>query len=204
MKTILLSAVLLISFSTQALSIDQTYIDVPPERPDHQYIENLVRHGIIDIWVNFRPDDKITRAEFAKIIVLASLWVANDKIQKYKSFSDVKSSEWYWPFIESAKYFKLIDWYPDWTFKPWRNILRPEAIKIIMLSSGLSLDKSPKIDYRDWVQHQWYAKYAYPAFEYWIYKWKIWTNGLPQMIFDANHEITRWEMATYISKMIIL
>lgn len=196
--SILLFLFPLISFSS---SFNQTFQDVDPSRGDYPYIENLVKHWIIDQWIIFRPDDLITRAELSKVVILSSHWVAEDKIRA-DFFPDVKSSDWYWPFVQSAKYFRMVDGYPDWEFKPWRNINRAEAIKIIYNINKLPYKRSV-LSYKD-IDKQWYIDYAYSAFAYWIYRWKLNSNWNPVMIFDAATKITRWEMAVYLSKALAL
>lgn len=49
----------------------------------------------------FRPENQVSRAEFATIIVKASGLQA--KKVNYSSFSDVKPTDWYSPFIEAVK-----------------------------------------------------------------------------------------------------
>lgn len=177
----------------------QTFFDVTQERNDFVYIEDLVRRWIIDSWQFFRPDDKINRAELTKLVVSATLWPAFDKIEWKQSFPDVSKSQWYWAYVESAKYFRFLDWYPNWYFKPNKNVLRPEALKIIFNAMWLPYKEKMRW-YRDVPDSAWYAKYANSAFEYDIYKWLTRKNWTLDMIFDANHEITRWEMAIYLSK----
>ena len=203
MKNIFLALAIMIAIP--AMTNAQTFLDVPPNHPQYKYIEDMVMKWIVDSNVNYRPDDKITRWELAKIVVLSSLWVAEDKIQNAQSFIDVDPKDWYWPYIESARYFNLLHWYPNWRYKPASYILRPEALKIILLSSGLPQNpKRPKIEYRDWVKNLWFEDQAYTAFNHWIYKWVIWKNWRPQMLYKADHQITRGEMAEYMSKTIEL
>ena len=172
----------LILLSLTAMSVYwQSFQDVNPERDDFIYIEDLLTNWIIDSWVSFHPDNKITRAEFSKVVVLAFQWIANDKISK-DYFPDVDSLSWYWPYIQSAKYFDLIDWYPDWTFKPWDHIVRAEAIKIIVNASKIN-NKSSWLNYTDNVSGQWFEKYANTAFSYWIYKWVLDVKWKPIMVF---------------------
>ncbi len=176
----------------------QSFQDVNPDRDDFVYIEDLLSNWIIDSWISFHPDNKITRAEFSKVVVLAFQWVANDKISN-NYFPDVNSSSWYWPYVQSAKYFDLINGYPDWEFKPWNNIVRAEAIKIIVNASKI-IRKSTWSEYTDNVTGQWFEPYANTAFAYWIYKWLLTVSWKPRMIFKWWDEITRWEMAIYLSR----
>lgn len=197
-KIILLIVLFLIPLSSFA-KIEMDFVDVATSRPDYPYIHDLLKKWIIDSGQVFRPDAQLTRAEFSKIIVLWTLWVANDKIKWYNSFSDIDTNEWYYPYIQSARYYNFLNWYEDWLFRPWRQINRAEAIKIIILSSGLAEKKSNR-KYVDLDWKQWYEKYAYSAFEYGIYEWERFENWNKKMVFNAGHLITRWEMATMFSK----
>jgi len=58
------------------------------------------------------------------------------------------------------------------------------------------------VNFIDYVNGKWYEIYAYSAFYYWIYKWSL--NNDSNIIFDANHKVTRWEMAIYLSKALAL
>lgn len=186
-------------YFTLAITYDtQTFFDVPQERADFIYIEDLVRRGIIDSGQLFRPDDKINRAELTKLVVSATLWPAFDEIENNKSFPDVDKNAWHWPYIESAKYYRMIDWYPDWSYKPENNINKAETLKVIFLSTWIKL-KSYVNYFHDANNWEWFIKYANSAYEYWIDKWiqDYWNSMLK---FDPSHEVTRWEVATYLSK----
>ncbi|WP_438434977.1 S-layer homology domain-containing protein [Gorillibacterium sp. sgz500922] len=89
----------------------------------------------------FAPDQAITRAEFAAIIVRGlGLKLEN----RTAPFSDVKSTDWYSSYIETARSYNLINGFEDGTFRPMEKITREQAmvmlaraIKITGLSSKL-------------------------------------------------------------------
>lgn len=196
-----------ISFSSEnifaQLNYPQSYIDVQNTREDYVYIEDLRDKWLIDVSQNFYPDEWITRAEFTKILTLWTMWIAYDKIQWFNSFSDISVKDWFWPYVQSARYYKFVWWYPDWTFKPWDNINRAEALKIILKAVWLNFSYNMN-HYRDFSDSEWFSKYVNSAYEYWIYEWEIWKNWLPQWIFNASEKVTRWEMATWFSKALSL
>jgi len=180
--------------------LDADFVDVNTSREDYPYIHDLLKRWIIDTGQVFRPDADINRAEFAKIIVLWTLWVAHDRIRWYNTFPDIDPEEWYWPYIQSARYYNFLHWYAhDWLFRPWRPISRAEAVKIVVLSSWLPELESDRL-YLDLSWDEWFIKYAYTAFEHWIYEWSFYEDWRHKMIFDSQHKITRWEMATMFSK----
>ncbi len=85
----------------------------------------------------FNPDNNVTRAEFAKILVTtmghldtASAFTAQG------IFDDVLTSEWYAPFVEFAAQIGAINGYGDGKFGPNDNVTGYQAIKMICFASG--------------------------------------------------------------------
>ncbi len=88
----------------------------------------------------FKPDDKMNRAEFCKVLALSTkktLYTPSEA-----SFLDVPVGTWYRPYVETAKKYGWIDGYPDGTFKPANLINRAEAGKILVNAFGIKLEKS--------------------------------------------------------------
>ncbi|WP_054693163.1 S-layer homology domain-containing protein [Syntrophomonas palmitatica] len=81
----------------------------------------------------FKPDNKITRAEFVAVLNLALGLTAKNAT----AFSDVSSQAWYAGDVEKATTAGYISGYEDGTFKPDNPITRIEVAKI--LSSVLKL-----------------------------------------------------------------
>ncbi len=75
----------------------------------------------------FRPDNKITRAEFVTMLMQGR------NVEKYTElpFGDVSSELWSADYIYSAYKEGYIDGYEDSTFRPDSPITRAEAVKII-------------------------------------------------------------------------
>lgn len=92
----------------------------------------------------FQPDQAITRAEFAAIIVRG----LGLKMESGAApFADVKSSSWYNDVIHTAHAYKLISGYEDGTFRPTENITREQAMVIMskaMALSGLKAKLEPQ------------------------------------------------------------
>ncbi len=108
----------------------------------------------------FRPDDNLTRAEFAKIVVMfASATLKNEPTQ----FSDLTSGHWAYKYIQTAFVLKWINGYPDQSFRPEQSISRAEAVSIInriydrnTRADGLSKELTGFTDLDD-------THWAYPA-----------------------------------------
>jgi len=93
----------------------------------------------------FKADNNITRAEFAKVIVLAT---GNDTMVKYLEnsttpFSDVKVGDWYNGFVAAAAAKGFLKGYPDGTFKPNANITYQEVLTVLVRALGYDDDKLP-------------------------------------------------------------
>lgn len=104
-----------------------------PDIADHwakENIESMVAKNIINGYEDgtFRPEEKITRAEFVKMIVNA----LNAELVEYDNeFSDVKASDWHADYIATANELGLINGYTDGTFRPNATIKRAEMASIL-------------------------------------------------------------------------
>lgn len=89
----------------------------------------------------FRPDSKINRAEFLKIIV-ESQFDSVDYIGHAQEtcFPDVVSGNWYTQYVCFAKSRGIVQGYADGTFRPGQNISLNESLKIIYESMDLAVD----------------------------------------------------------------
>jgi len=106
------------------------FSDVPSSHPYHVQIETLAQLGIIDGYSDgtFRPDEKVTRQQFAKMVILAMrIEVAEDD---QCAFTDVKKSsdvELYPDnYVAAAARENIVTGYTGSVFKPtlpsrWRN-----------------------------------------------------------------------------------
>jgi len=86
----------------------------------------MVINGVNDN--SFAPDQDITRAEFAAVIVRA----LGLKLESGSApFSDVKAADWYNEVIQTAYNYGLINGFEDGTFRPADKITREQAAVII-------------------------------------------------------------------------
>lgn len=129
----------------------------------------------------FKPEQKINRAEFTKIII-GSRFASelNNFTIKGNCFSDTPSNEWYAKYVCLAKEKGVIGGYPDGTFKPDRYINQAEALKILLLAFQKPLEEAGG---------QWYEKYLLTA------------KNSGMLYFAPNnsggYEITRGEMSYF-------
>lgn len=90
---------------------------------------------------SFYPDRMVTRAEFAKIAVMASVYrdyVASG--MNTSPFADVQYTHWAAPYVKLASVNKFVTGYPDSTFKPENNVLMEEAVTVVVKMLGYNDD----------------------------------------------------------------
>ncbi len=115
-------------------------------------VEVLVDEGIINGNADgsFAPLESVNRAEFCKIIVLATDTPLVSA--ETSSFPDVPSDAWFFGYVETAKSKGWIDGYPDGNFDPSGAINRAEIAKIIVRAFGFDVQDPYPTD-------QWYMPY---------------------------------------------
>ncbi|MBP8614293.1 MAG: S-layer homology domain-containing protein, partial [Firmicutes bacterium] len=117
-----------------------------PEFPDiegyefEDEVRRLASLGVIAGYPDgtFRPEEAVTRAEFAKMIVvmLGLENAANLMKGQAVSFSDVPATHWASGYINVAEMKGVVNGYPDGTFKPEGAITYAEALKMILTAMG--------------------------------------------------------------------
>ncbi|AKG22150.1 DUF1565 domain-containing protein [Calothrix sp. 336/3] len=110
--------------------------DVPANFWAKPYIEALAAKNIIAGFPGgeFKPDEPVTRAQFATIITKALAPAAK---RSGMEFSDVASNFWGYQAIQAAYRGGYVSGYPDKTFKPQQQIPRVQVL--VALANGLGL-----------------------------------------------------------------
>jgi exopolysaccharide biosynthesis protein len=107
------------------------FSDVNPDGWASQYISISTFEGLMEGFPEyaFRPASITTRAQVAKILVKLNKYaIATPVDQRFKDVSDL---HWGSSYIETAARNRLIDGYPDGSFRPNNKITRAEAAAII-------------------------------------------------------------------------
>lgn len=99
--------------------------------------------------VTFAPNDDITRAEFAKIVVGAF----NIELGANADLSDIDSSAWYAPYVGACYAAGIITGYDDGEFKPGNLVTRQEMAVMVLRAAqykGITIDTpNEKVNFTD-------------------------------------------------------
>lgn len=118
---------LLVGTNDVATSYPQKFSDVPVNSWYSTVVGYMSEKGLISGYPDgtFRPNEQITRAEFA------ALAARFENLQSGgKEFSDVPKTHWAYGVIASASERGWVNGYPDGTFQPNKAITRAEVTKV--------------------------------------------------------------------------
>jgi len=201
MKKIVGSLVLvtlaIFAYSTAASAA--SFPDVPGDSENFAAVEYLKAKNIISGYPDntFAPEKTINRAEALKIVILAS--GLSGVPEGSVPMQDVKDSDWFYDYVQTAYANKIINGYSDGTFKPGNNINVAESLKIIINSMDSGTKEAPlKNPYPDVEVTAWYSSFA----QYAKTKQVIWP--LDDGKLHAERDITRGEFAQIIYRLMYM
>lgn len=160
-------------------------------------IEKLAKLNVMNGYGGkVRPNDSITRAEFAKMVVeLFDIQIGGEN-----AFSDVSSDSWYAPYVSAMASAGLINGYPDGRFCPENTITRQDAAVILdRCVAKLSIPvytKNEKISFADSALFEAYASEAIANLQ----SWGV-ISGKGEGIFEPAAPITRAETAVMLTNL---
>ena len=174
-------------------SSENNFSDVSADKWYNNAVSTLCHMGVLGGYSDgtFRPNAPITRAEFAKIAV--SFTQANGSAV-YSYFTDVKTTDWFAPYVTAAKDSSLIEGYSDGSFKPENRITRAEACTIVNRVLGRKPSKnhmkiSGRIDWPDCTTADWFYEAIMEATNSHTYQMgkrvETWNGKLPQRDWAA-------------------
>ncbi len=114
--------------------LDKTFSDINQAPWAEKAIYSLVDMGVINGYPDktFKPNNPVTRAEFAKMITLMSgRYVEKDKATYTSKFTDVPATSWEYPYVSAALKFGFITGRSEYIFDPASNITRGDLCLII-------------------------------------------------------------------------
>ena len=169
------------------------FSDVSADKWYNNAVSTLSNMGVIGGYADgtFRPDAPISRAEFAKIAVS---FTQNNGSAVYNYFTDVKTTDWFAPYVTAAKDDGLIEGYSDGSFKPESKITRAEACAIVNRTLGRKPSKahmkiSDRIDWPDVQTTDWFYEAIMEATNSHTYQMgkrvETWNDKLPQRDWAA-------------------
>ena len=169
------------------------FSDVSADKWYNNAVSTLSHMGVIGGYADgtFRPDAPISRAEFAKIAVS---FTQNNGSATYNYFTDVKTTDWFAPYVTAAKDAGLIEGYSDGSFKPESKITRAEACAIVNRTLGRKPSKahmkiSDRIDWPDVQTTDWFYEAIMEATNSHTYQMgkrvETWNDKLPQRDWAA-------------------
>lgn len=153
-------------------------------------IEYIFDRKIISGYPNgeFIPERKTTRAEAAKMLVLA---IELPILDVSAGYTDVPSQHWAKNYIATATKSGLFSGYPDGSFRPDENITRAEMAKILDLAYKFQGESSVK--FTD-VSNSWAMLHISTLIKNGI------TTGFPDNTFKPNAPTTRAQFSTFLAR----
>ncbi len=125
------------------IEYDKSFSDIE-KHWSRDYVKSMVAKHVIDGFEDntYKPEDKLTRAQFAKLLVEV---LELDKIAYKGEFKDVLDVHWAKDYIATAKQQGIIAGYEDGTFMPEQTINRVEMGAMITNALKLNKDSDSKI-----------------------------------------------------------
>ncbi len=198
MKKSILALFLLVSLlATSAFAA--TFTDVPSYFWGKQAIDRWADEGIITGYPDgsYKPNNTISRAEFASLIVKIFEPIKTKDITEYQ---DVKATDWFYDVLSKAVAMNAIDEASKTTMRPNAAVTRQEAVVILNSILGLkanSLEACQK--FTDYDEIASFAENDIAAFAE-----KEYVIGYPTGAFEPTGTITRAEAATILNRVLAL
>lgn len=189
--SVFLTLVLTVSFLPiqKAEAASNVFTDVKKNHPNYAAIMYLADQGVITKQKRFGPNDKVTREEVA--IMVAKATGLNGTKTKTK-FKDVPASRYSSGYINSAANARIINGYPDGTFKPTQFVTRGHMAAFI--ANAFKLTKEKDIYFKDVKK----GSTSYNAVRKLAFE-NI-TSGYPDGTFKPNQTLTRSHIAAFVAR----
>lgn len=156
-KRVISTVAALAMAASSFVAMAATYPDVTADSKYYSAIEQLSAMGIIDGFDDgtFKPDEKVTRAQMAKLVIGAKNLLADAEGNTRVIFDDVAAgkSEWAIGYVAEAYEEEIINGTSDTTFDPDATVTYMQAMKMLVNAAG----------YESWAQDEggWPEGYRY-------------------------------------------
>lgn len=111
---------------------------------------------------SFHPNEYVTRAQFAKMLVSAMGWSIENPV--VPTFSDVAADSWAYGYIETAVAHSIIAGYPDGAFRPYNYVTRAQLAKMVVLGSEWDMEGITPVYFTDLTPDSWAYSFAQTAY----------------------------------------
>lgn len=102
-------------------------------------------------------------------------------------FTDVDDQSEVYKAVSFLKKYKVLNGYPDGSFKPDQVVTRVEAVKFILAAVNAELLSGKALPFKDTSSNEWYSDYVATAYERSI------VNGYPDKTFKPSNTVNRAE-----------
>ena len=191
---------------TSAATFAKDYADLPKDHWAYKQIQILTDFNVVVGYPdgNYRPEQNVTRAEFATMVIKA-FEQQKAEIKQPAKFTDMSEKDWFWGMVQRAVMFDLLKGYPDGHFDPYGNVSRGHVISTTvnaLTTETISNQKAKEIlenSYSDYDQ---------------IPDWLIIAAGKAEIlgmvvkapgeetVINAERPATRAELAAFLVKML--
>ncbi|ARK23483.1 hypothetical protein SporoP37_01415 [Sporosarcina sp. P37] len=189
MQIMIVTFVLLFSLAPKTEASSHIFTDVPKNHPNYSAIMYLLDQGVLTPQKRFGLDDKVTREEVAIMVAKAT---GLDGRKTKTKFKDVPAGRFSSGYINSAAKAKIINGYPDGTFKPTQNVTRGHMAAFI--ANAFHLKEEKNITFKDVPK----GSTSYHAVRKLAHA-NI-TSGYPDGTFKPNQTLTRSHIAAFIAR----
>jgi hypothetical protein len=187
---------------TAPASAQATFSDVASDNWASPFIQELASRNIIAGFPDgtFRPNDPVTRAQFAAILLKA--FPNAQRVNTPINFTDVPSNYWGLQAIQNAYATGFLAGFPGGTFRPNDNI--PRAQVLVSLSNGLRYASTQPVDsllqaYSDASSIPGYARNSIAA----ATERRIVVNYPDVRFLNPNQTATRADVAAFIYQALV-
>ncbi|WP_314588078.1 S-layer homology domain-containing protein [Paenibacillus terrigena] len=111
-----------------------TFKDIPSSSAYAENIQTLANRAIVNGLPDgtFKPDNKVTRAEFAVMLGKALGMTMTATSSENVTFKDVQKNSWYFNHVQAAVQAGIIAGYEDGSFKPNQTITHQEMVAMLV------------------------------------------------------------------------
>lgn len=185
MLKLILAGVGLFSLSFTAMGL--SFKDLQDKDQFFNSIVYIAEKGIASGYGDgtFRPENRLTRAEFLKVLVLAKLG-AEPKEYAKECFTDVKAEDWYASYVCWAKENGVVNGYEDGTFRPKDLVNLAMVSKMVADTFELPVQDPYKDD-------AWYVPYVHAMTDKYY---------LPETFGYFSEIVRRGEMAEILWRLL--